>query len=227
MRIAPVFLSILGLAIFSAAQDQQPTPDEQKAIAAIEKGMGTAGVDAALHKDARVAAKFETVTDATLLALARYPRVGAIQAFDATKCTAKGFNALKKLRHLRVLELNQSGVSDKELAEIGSCKELRKLVIPESSITDMGLVSIAKLTRLEYLDLSANEKISDRGMLQVKKLERLEFLFLNRTSISDRGLFELKPLEGLRSLNVALTKVTPDAAMKFADEMPNLRVVRR
>jgi hypothetical protein len=37
----------------------------------------------------------------------------------------------------------------------------------------------------------------------------------------------LKPLEGLRSLNVALTKVTPDAAMKFADEMPNLRVVRR
>ncbi len=227
MRIALIPLVILGLTAASGAQDEPPSPGEAKAMTVIRLSMGSAAIDSTLHKDARVSAKFESVTDATLLALGKYPRIGAIQALDATKCTAKGFNVLKKLPHLRVLELNQSGVSDKELVEIGGCKELRKLVIPESMVTDAGLANVAKLKRLEYLDLSANEKITDKGMLHVKELERLEFLFLNRTSIGDRGLFELKPLEGLRSLNVALTKVTADAAMKFADEMPNLRVVRR
>lgn len=223
-------IALLVFGIYStllAAQDDPPTANEQKAISAIESGKGTAGIDPTLHKDARVAAKFEEVTDATLISLARYPQVGSIQAFDSRKCTPKGFAALKRLPHLRRLELNQSGVTDRGLAEISGCKELRRLVIPESTVTDAGMASIAKLTRLEYLDVSANEKIGDRSMLAVRKLERLEFLFLNRTSIGDRGLEQLKPLEGLRSLNVALTKVTDDAAMKFVDEMPNLRAVRR
>lgn len=227
MRIALIPLMILGLTAASGAQEGPPSPEESKAMTVIRLSMGSATIDPTLHKNACVSAKFESVTDATLLTLGKYPQIGAIQALDATKCTAKGFNVLKKLPHLRVLELNQSGVSDKELVEIGGCKELRKLVIPESMVTDAGLANVAKLTRLEYLDLSANEKITDKGMLHVKELERLEFLFLNRTSIGDRGLFELKPLEGLRSLNVALTNVTDDAAMKFADAMPNLRVVRR
>src|SRR5262249_56423131 len=105
--------------------------------------------------------------------------------------------------------------------------ELRELVIPASGVTDAGLASLAKLPRLEALDVSENPRITDKGMAQIAMLERLEHLYLGKTSITDKGLFELKPLEGLRTLHVAGTKVSANAAEKFADEMPNLRVVRR
>jgi hypothetical protein len=64
-------------------------------------------------------------------------------------------------------------------------------------------------------------------MATVKTLERLQALYLGKTSITDKGLMELKTLDGLRVLSVVSTKVTGEAAEKFADEMPNLRQVRR
>jgi hypothetical protein len=64
-------------------------------------------------------------------------------------------------------------------------------------------------------------------MATVKTLERLQALYLGKTGITDKSLPELKGLDGLKQLNVVGTKVTGDAAEKFADEMPNLRGVRR
>jgi hypothetical protein len=64
-------------------------------------------------------------------------------------------------------------------------------------------------------------------MQTVKGFERLQVLYLANTSIGDAGLAELKVLDGLRTLNVGNTKVTAEAADKFADDMPNLRTVRR
>jgi hypothetical protein len=225
MRIAFVIVLILG----SAAVAAQPgeTADEKATVAAAVKLGGKGSVDPDLPKEARVAVKFDTATDATLAALKKHPNVGSVQALDGTHCTEKGFAALAELPHLRRLILNRSGVSDKELAVIVGCKELRELIIPSSQVTDTGLMHLSKLPRLEALDLSDNPRITDKGMPQIATLERLERLYLGKTSITDKGLFELKPLEGLRDLHVAGTKITANAAEKFADEMPNLRVVRR
>ena len=81
--------------------------------------------------------------------------------------------------------------------------------------------------KLESLDLSDNPRLTDKAAAYVKTLLRLENLFLNKTGLTDKGLTELKTLEALRDLTVAGTKVTAKAAEAFADEMPNLRAVRR
>lgn len=223
-----VGLAVLGFAaVLSAQQNDAPTADEQKVIAAAKSFKAKTSIDINLHPDARVAVKMDTANDAALAALAKHPQIGSIQALDGTFCTAKGFTALHALPHLRRLVLNKSGVTDKELTVIVGCKELRELVIPESAVTDAGLADLTKLTRLEALNLSDAVKVTDKGMAHIKMLERLEELHLNKTSITDKGLLELKPLEGLRALSVGGTKVTQAAAEKFPDEMPNLRVVRR
>lgn len=227
MRIAySLALGVMMVKVLACRADD-PTAEEQKTVAAVMKLSGSATIDSGLHPGARVSVKFNAVTDATLIALSKHPNIGAIQAIESTACNAKGYAALKSLPHLRRLVLNKSGVSDKGLAEIGGCKQLRMLVIPESAATDKGLAAVAKLTRLDHLDLSDAPKVTDKGMVYVKALERLEVLYLNKTGISDKGLAELKTLEGLRSLNVAGTKVSATAAEKFPDEMPNLRTVRR
>lgn len=227
MRIALSLGLGLGSVFALASAADEPTAGEKKAVAAAQLLKGRTVVDPSLHPDARVAVRFDAANDAALLALAKHPQVGAVQALDGTACTARGLTALQGLPNLRRLTLNKSRVGDKELALIAGCKHLRVLVLPESGLTDAGLAAATALTRLEHLDLSDNPRVTDKGVEHIKALERLEVLYLNKTGITDKGLFELAPLEGLRTLNVAGTRVTADAAEKFPALMPNLRVVRR
>src|SRR5438552_7145364 len=141
----------LALTFGAVAARPDETTDEKATIAALTKLGGKASVDPELPKAARVAVKFDTATDATLAALKKHPNVGAVQALDGTRCTERGFAALAELPHLRRLTLNRSGVSDKELAVIVGCKELRELIIPSSQVTDAGLIHLSTLPRLEAL----------------------------------------------------------------------------
>ena len=100
-RIPGLTLTAAGIAA------ETPTANEQKAIDAIEKLGGTATIDPKLATEARVSAKFEAIADTTLVALKKQPHIGAIDAFDATKCSEKGLTGLKDLPHLRKLVLGK------------------------------------------------------------------------------------------------------------------------
>jgi Leucine-rich repeat (LRR) protein len=219
--------SIVALLLLTTATAQEPTAGEKAALKSATLAKGLPGLDPTLAPGARVSVKFPAAGDAALVALAKTKEVGEIHIVDATACTARGFAALKALPNLRRLKLNRSGVTDKELAEIAALSQLRVLIIPEAQITDKGAAELEKLPRLETLDLSDNPRLTDKAMAHVKTLLRLENLFLNKTGLTDKGLAELKPLEALRDMTVGGTKVTAKAAEAFADEMPNLRQVRR
>lgn len=220
-------LALFPLGLMSLALAQPKAADESSATDAVVKAGGKAETDPKLPAEARVVAKFEAATDAALVALKKHPHIGAVEVFDATRCTEKGLNALKELPHLRRLVLSKSELTLSQAGAIAGCKELRDLRIPGAGLSDFELSSLKKLTLLEQLDLSENAQVTDKGMATVKTFERLRALYLAKTSITDKGLAELKGLDGLRTLFVGGTKVTADAAEKFADDMPNLRVVRR
>ncbi len=222
MRFA--LLIVFSLALTASAADT-PTADEQKTIDAIAKLGGKGDIDPKLSSEARVSAKFEAVTDNILIGLKKLPQVGAVDTFDATRCTDKGFAALKELPNLRKLVVGKGDLNVAAVTAVGQCKELRHLALISCGVTDAELESLKKLTLLEHLTLSDNPKITDKGMATVKEFDRLQVLYLSKTSIGDKGLAELKPLDGLRTLSVKGTKVTGDAAEKFADDMPNLRKV--
>lgn len=227
--LSAVFACALLATLFtlSAKPADPPTDDEKKAMDFVVKSGGKAEIDAKFPVGSRVFAKFESATDAVLASLKKAPSIGAVDVYDATRCTDKGFAALKDLPNLRKLTLGKSEMTPARVNGISQCKELRVLYLPGSGLTDAELMSLKKLTFLEALDISDNPQVTDRGMATVKTLERLQVLYLAKTSITDKGLMELKVLDGLRQLYVGGTKVTADAAEKFADEMPNLRTVRR
>src|SRR5262249_42586881 len=154
--------------------------------------------------------------------LKKASQIGSLDVFDATRCTDKGYATLKELPHLRRLLLGKSEMTPASAKAVAQCKELRRLYLAGSGLTDAELASLKPLTSLVWLDISDNPQITDKGMTTLKSLERLQALYLGKTGITDKGLMELKSLDGLRSLNVVSTKVTGEAAEKFADEMPNL-----
>lgn len=218
---------VLALACCAPALAQPDASAEKAAIAAVEKAGGTATVSDKLPAAARVSAKFDRATDATFAALKKAHAIGAIDAFDATLCTDKGFAALKELPHLHKLALGKSNLSAACTKAIAECGQLRTLYVARSGLTDAELAPLKKLVLLEALDIGENPQITDKGMATVKELERLRTLELGRTAITDKGLFELQALDGLHKLSVFGTKVTDAAAMKFVDAMPNLRTIKR
>jgi len=225
--LAVMFVSGLTLAASAQPANTTPTADEKKVIDLVQKAGGKAVIDPKLSPEARVSAKFEVATDATLASLKKVTQIGALDVFDATRCSDAGYAVLKSLPHLRKLTLGKSVIGSLSANAIGGCKELRSLYLAGSGLTDAELAGLKTLTLLESLDISDNAQVTDVGMTTVKGLERLQALYLGKTGITDKGLVALKPLDGLRALNVVGTKVTGDAAEKFADEMPNLRAVRR
>ena len=227
MRFALFGIFAFAITTANAAAADMPTADERAVIEAVEKLGGKADIDAKLFFEARVSVKFETATDGVLVALKKYPQIGAVDAFDATKCTEKGFAALKDLPNLRKLVLGKAELNPNGATAIGGCKELRHLGLVNAGLTDAELATMNKLTLLDHLTLSENPKITDKGMATVKGFERLQVLYLSKTGITDKGLLELKPLDGLRTLGVVGTGVTTAAAEAFPDGMPNLRVVRK
>ena len=229
MRSAVLATFLLGLSSAALAQpvNKTPTDEEKKAIDLVAKAGGKAEIDPKLPAAARVSARFDAANDTVLAGLKKAPQIGALDVFDATLCTDKGFAALKNLPNLRKLTLGKSDMSPARVTAIGQLKELRHLYLAGSGLTDAELVALKKLALLESLDISDNPRVTDAGMASIKALERLQALYLGKTGITDKGLMELKVLDGLHALNVVGTKVTGEAAEKFADDMPNLRQVRR
>lgn len=223
MRFTPA--ALLLLALNAAAGAQNPTADEKATIDAAGKLGGKASIDAKLSTEARVSVQFDGPADAALIGLKKFPHVGAVTVFDATKCTDRGFAALKELPNFRKLVVEKAALAPAAATAIGQCKELRYLSLVNCGLPDAELASLKNLTLLEHLALADNAQVTDKGMATVKGFERLRVLNLNKTAVSDKGLAELRGLDGLRTLSVRMTKVTSDAAEKFPDGMPNLRKV--
>jgi hypothetical protein len=223
MRFALLAVVVLSFALQAPAQTG--TAGEKEVMSAIVRLNGTADIDAKLHPQARVVAKFESANDALFASLKKHPEIGAIEVFDATKCSDKGFGQLKDLPNLRKLVISKAALSPTGAAAIGQCKELRYLGLVGCGVTDAEFTGMKGLVMLEHLALSENPQITDKSMATIKGFERLRVLYLNKTAVTDRGLAELKGLDALRTLSLKGTKVTADAADKFVDEMPNLRKI--
>jgi len=225
MRASLTALLAFTCAVAAAAQDAT-TARERAAIDAVCQLGGKTDVDARLAPEARVVAKFENATDATLAGLKAIPQLGAVEIFDTTKCKDKSFATLKSLPHLRRLVVEKADLTPAAVSAVGECRELRHLTLVNCGLSDSEVAGLKPLARLEHLALSDNPRVTDKAIAVVKGFDRLQVLYLSKTAITDRGLAELKVLDGLRTLSVRGTKVTLDAAEKFPDDMPNLRKVQ-
>jgi YHS domain-containing protein len=69
--------------------------------------------------------------------------------------------------------------------------------------------------------------VTDQGLLLVARLRKLEYLNLYRTAVTNAGLTALKRLPQLHHLFLWQTKVTPEAAHAFADQMVDQHRIQR
>jgi Leucine-rich repeat (LRR) protein len=76
--------------------------------------------------------------------------------------------ALSKLRNLRVLNLNNTAISDAGLSQISTLDELRSLSVVGTRVTDASIETLTKIKNLTHLFLYQTA-ISDAGLQKLMK----------------------------------------------------------
>ena len=116
--------------------------------------------------------------------------------------------------------LNDEGF--KKLAPIA--ESLIAVKIGSTAITEGALISeLPKMKNLTKLDLNQTE-ITDGGLDAVAQLKELQWLNLYGTKVTDAGLLKLKGLPKLEKLYLWNSKATPEGAAVLKKELPGVKV---
>lgn len=89
------------------------------------------------------------------------------------------------------LNVSRSDVTDAGLATLARCTKLRRLHLAETAVGDAGIAHLRGLSELRFLNLFGT-KVTDRGLATLQGLARLEKLFLWQTQVTDAGVAALQ-----------------------------------
>lgn len=106
-----------------------------------------------------------------------------------------------------------------DVAGLGGCVE-----IGNSDLGDADLAQLASLRQIRRLMLN-DTKVTDRGLVHLKKLSYLRHLGLDETSISDDGLESLHACHSLEYLSLQGTRTTPAGVERLRSALPYLHVI--
>lgn len=135
-------------------------------------------------------------------------------------------SAFEPLQQLRRLAFGyRITLMDADVARLEKLSNLVALEAASFDVTDEGVASLSKLTRLVELDLSFNEKITDEGLRPICGMENLEVLELAGTKISGDCLEFLGDMPKLKRLNLVSSTVELDAVEALRRRRPDLEVV--
>jgi hypothetical protein len=120
------------------------------------------------------------------------------------------------------VNLPDTRVTDKTLAELGKCKGLIGINLRGTKITDKGLKELRNLEGIGDLGLGETA-ITDKGLQEVIHHRQLKSLSLDYTEVTDDGIRLLAGLEELRFLSVKRTNVSMKGKKALREALPNLK----
>jgi hypothetical protein len=158
-----------------------------------------------------------------------------------------GLAHLGKLKKLRKLDLEHTGITAAGLKHLEGLKELRWLKLDRNDLSGSGTEALAALTALDYLHLYGTKvgdealnaigklprlrtlnledcPVTDAGLAHLKGLAELETLELQNTRVSDDGLANLEGLKKLKAVNLRKTRVTAKGVEKLQKALPSARI---
>jgi len=126
---------------------------------------------------------------------------------------------------IEVSAVNAANFGDEQIELLAPLAEqIAWLKLGGTKITDASLKEISKLKNLNKLHLE-HTAVTDAGLANLKNLPYLEYMNLVDTKISDAGLKSVAPMKGLRSVYVWKSAVTDSAVAQVGRQFPTLLIV--
>jgi internalin A len=141
------------------------------------------------------------VSDTQLLDVARLPKLERLD-LSHTRITDEGMQNLKSARQIRDLNLYYAEqVTDQGMTAIRDWKNLKRLSVRGTRISDGTLAIVSGLTQLEALDI-AYAPFTDNGLDSLVTLTQLKELSIGRSKLSSGALEVLRLLPTLEFLDM-------------------------
>jgi Leucine-rich repeat (LRR) protein len=141
------------------------------------------------------------VGDTELLDLARLPKLTSLD-LSHTRITDEGLLHLKSVTQIQDLNLYYAEqITDQGMTAIKGWKNLKRLNVRGTRISDGTLAIVGTLTGLESLDV-AYTQITDNGLDALVPLTQLRELSLGRSKLSDNALEVLRLMTTLQYLDL-------------------------
>jgi len=124
------------------------------------------------------------------------------------------------------VDLTSAWITDDDLAKIAQLKQLQKLNLSHTKITDLGLEHLRPLQNVTYLNCFYCEYVSDGGIAFLKQWENLEYLNLRGTEVTSRVFEHLVKMKKLKTLDVGFSRVNDDGfdALASLEELSELHI---
>jgi len=145
---------------------------------------------------------------------------------DALKKAGLLVSKLSEAQNLiEVSAVNAADFGDEQITILEPLAEqIAWLKLGGTKITDASLKTIAKLKNLNKLHLE-HTGITDAGITNVKSLPYLEYINLVDTKITDKGLKDVAVVKGLKSVYVWKSAVTDSGVSQIRKQHPGLMIV--
>ncbi len=143
---------------------------------------------------------------------------------DPTPINNEDVAKLAALPDIEELYLPGAQIDDEAAKSIAEMKKLRVLVIQNTGITDAGLEAISSLPELEELRMSSCQ-ISDAGCENLADMKSLTRLGLWNTDVSNGSTRHFAGLSHLRELNIAMTLISNDGLESISSSLPNCEII--
>ncbi len=164
------------------------------------------------------------IEDGAVPFMARLTGLRALAADDA-QITNAGLEQLCVLSGLQQLSLAGADRFDGAgMAKLSALKELERLVLRGTNVTDDSMRHVGRLSKLSFLDLTRT-KISDAGLAHIAQLDRLRDLVLSHAGISGPGLAHLRALDALERVDLTGNAISAEG-VKCLGECKHLRAVQ-
>ena len=159
-------------------------------------------VDVDSDGDVHVSLNDTKNADAILADVGALHRVMSLYV-SSTDATDKGMLALAPLKDLRHLELENNGrVTDTGYAVLAEFKSLKTLTLFSESVTNQGMESLVRLSKLTILNLAVKH-VTDKGLAPLAGKPALARVSLQGLAIRGDGLAFLKTSPAVVSLRIS------------------------
>jgi Leucine-rich repeat (LRR) protein len=119
------------------------------------------------------------------------------------------------------LDLSAGWLRDSDLDRVAGRKEVERLSLAQTRVTDAGLERLRDLRALRELDLYFAEFITDDGIAALKGIAALERLNLRGTRVTSRVFEAISHFRELHTLDVSYTQID-DTGVELLAELPRL-----
>ena len=120
------------------------------------------------------------------------------------------------------VNLRGSWINDQEMIELARMPRLERLDLSHTRITDEGMHYLKPAPKIADLNLFYAEQITDQGITAIKDWKHLRRLNVRGTRISDGTLEIVSHLTGLEALDIANTPIT-DNGLDYLITLTNLK----